>query len=491
MCPVQVQGFATYQGPSLAFSAIADGLAIVEEGGYLRLIYASRQDSWISALTIAQSAGAPLQPGAPQIGQAAGSDMVIQDLGSASRVLVFSSYGDRLRQVPLSSTGQLGTGTTLEAENTPLYGAVAMEVIERGATDLVVVAQRNFAGLKIYETTLNGPLALVFTLMDGPKSYLGDVVDMTFVAIEGRQFLLSLSALENGISLLEIDENGHASFVDAMGAEDGLPIGGAAAMQSVAINGVQYVVVAGTTSSSLTVVRVNDMGVLFLQDHLVDDRSTRFSDVAALDMFTWSGRCFVVAAGSDSGLSIVEVLPDGTLSPMTTLVLETGQAIANVTGIETTVIGTTAQIFLTDARGDRIHHFTTTLQGIGGTVSGVATVTGGALDERLFGSGWADTISGGAGDDFLHDGGGNDLLIGGAGADVFVFGTDRSADRIADFEDGIDRIDVSIWGRIYSSYSLDITYSATGATIAFGKETVTITKSGGGALVLTDDDFLF
>ena len=43
----------------------------------------------------------------------------------------------------------------------------------------------------------------------------------------------------------------------------------------------------------------------------------------------------------------------------------------------------------------------------------------------------------------LEGGAGNDTLEGGAGADVFVFNHEDGQDTVNDFEDGIDRIDVS------------------------------------------------
>ena len=107
------------------------------------------------------------------------------------------------------------------------------------------------------------------------------------------------------------------------------------------------------------------------------------------------------------------------------------------------------------------------------------------------GSAGDDSLLGAGGDDFLHDGGGDDRLTGGAGADVFVFDRDGCPDRIADFQDGIDRIDVSDWGRIYTAAALTITPTAAGAIVSYGSETLTITKYGNAALVLTDADFVF
>lgn len=490
---MQIQSVATYLGPEQGFTFISDGLAVVEQGGYLRLLYAQRTDNRLGAITLETGVtpAAPA-PGAPVIGAAPGQDMVVQDTATLPRIFVFSDYDGLLRHTTIGATGLPGTTNGTNTDQGYLSGVVAMEIFDRGATDIAIVASRLTPGLRLFSVTETGIFTLLTTVLDGPKSYLGDVSDMAALEIDGRSFLLTASGLENGLSLFELHANNTLSFVDAMGAEDGIPLAGPAALQSVTVGGVHYVVVASTLSSSLSVLRVNEMGVMFLEDHLIDDRNTRFDGVAALDMFAASGRVFVVAAGTDRGVSVLEMLPDGTLSHMTSLALESGAGIANVTGIESAVHAGVAMIFLTDARGDRIHHFEVDLSGIGDFITtGAGGGAGTALDDRIIGSAWADTLNGGMGDDFLHDGGGNDILIGGAGADVFVFGRDNSADRIGDFEAGIDRLDVSAWGRIYTASALQITATATGATITYGNETLTITRSGGGSLLLTDADFIF
>jgi serralysin len=80
-------------------------------------------------------------------------------------------------------------------------------------------------------------------------------------------------------------------------------------------------------------------------------------------------------------------------------------------------------------------------------------LSGGTGSDRLYGGSGNDVLSGGAGRDFLWggagmdilDGGaGNDNLTGGAGADIFVFrNLGHGNDRILDFENGIDRIDLT------------------------------------------------
>lgn len=74
---------------------------------------------------------------------------------------------------------------------------------------------------------------------------------------------------------------------------------------------------------------------------------------------------------------------------------------------------------------------------------------GGKGDDRLFGNRDDDILRGGAGDDLLVGGLGKDWMFGGAGSDVFrlhaVDASERGnrADRIADFDSGTDRIDLT------------------------------------------------
>ncbi|WP_281968890.1 calcium-binding protein [Roseovarius nanhaiticus] len=71
---------------------------------------------------------------------------------------------------------------------------------------------------------------------------------------------------------------------------------------------------------------------------------------------------------------------------------------------------------------------------------GFDRLDGGTGDDTLIGGANADTLLGGDGDDWLFAGIGNDFMRGGAGADVFVFNRGDEFNRIADFENGTDRL---------------------------------------------------
>ena len=71
-------------------------------------------------------------------------------------------------------------------------------------------------------------------------------------------------------------------------------------------------------------------------------------------------------------------------------------------------------------------------------------------------------LDGGSEDDFLHGGEGDDRLTGGAGADVFAFGAACGFDKLTDFTQGEDRIDLSSLEGMAGFDDLNVaTYGAT------------------------------
>lgn len=121
--------------------------------------------------------------------------------------------------------------------------------------------------------------------------------------------------------------------------------------------------------------------------------------------------------------------------------------------------------------------------------SGNDSVEGGADADRLLGNAGADTLDGGDQDDRLIGGAGDDLLTGGLGADLFVYRQlSLGKDVIADFEDGIDRIDLR-----GSGLDMDLLVFGSAAdgdaVVRFG-ETV-LRFEGVSAAALDEADFLF
>lgn len=81
---------------------------------------------------------------------------------------------------------------------------------------------------------------------------------------------------------------------------------------------------------------------------------------------------------------------------------------------------------------------------IGGT--GRDVLFAGSGNDIVLGESGKDTVFAGSGDDKVDGGAGHDLMSGGSGNDTFVFATGSGHDRVIDFRNGRDQIDVSGYG---------------------------------------------
>lgn len=128
-------------------------------------------------------------------------------------------------------------------------------------------------------------------------------------------------------------------------------------------------------------------------------------------------------------------------------------------------------------------------------------------DDLIFGGEGHDVILAGAGEDMIVGGSGNDLLYGNAfdtdaegyviatddstAKDTFVFEPGGGNDMIADFDDGVDVIDLSPIDSINSMDDLWIFQHENDAVIALGPGNGSITLQNFNADDLSDADFIF
>lgn len=130
----------------------------------------------------------------------------------------------------------------------------------------------------------------------------------------------------------------------------------------------------------------------------------------------------------------------------------------------------------------------------GDTLIDIENIIGSNHDDVLEGTSEANVIVGGAGRDVIDGAGGDDTLIGGAGADDFLFGLEfqfqESHATIADFEIGVDHLNLSHLDGIDSYADAMAGFTQVGANAVFTYEDSTITLENVQLSSLTANDFL-
>ena len=186
-------------------------------------------------------------PGFPHRGRGGGG-------GGRRRICWVSGVGTA--QITAFSIGATGALTGQTALTSALAGPVTeMEVIVSGGRTFLATGTRDAAGLTIYEWTGAGDLALRDVAADHGKTALGNSADMTRVRAGGTEFLVVGSTVDEAISTYRIGADGTAELIDTLGTKDGMWVAGLDSLASVSAHGESYVVVGGTNSSSLTLVR--------------------------------------------------------------------------------------------------------------------------------------------------------------------------------------------------------------------------------------------
>ena len=308
------------------------------------------------------------------------------------------------------------------------------------------------------------------------------VTAMATIEIAGTDYVLAASGTQNTVTVWGVSDTGDLQQADMIGPDDGLWVAAPTAMEIATTGGQTYVILAAAGSGSLSVMALDAAGQLDVTDHVLDSRNSRFDDVSAIVVVEHGGQVYVIAGGSDGGISLFLLREDGTLLARGHLADTTQMGLENISAIDAVSVGNGIDIFVASSQvaGITLVHFDT--GPAGQTVTGTGVLTGTAGMDVITGAAGADTLFGGEGDDVITDGAGADSLMGGGGADTFIIDYDTDTDVIMDFEVGVDQIDLSAWPNLRSTAQLEMTPLVNGIRIAYGDD-VLIVRSANGQVI--------
>jgi Ca2+-binding RTX toxin-like protein len=469
-------------GPQGPAEAITD-LHLLTGTGQPLLVSVTRAGTSGSLTVLDAVTGAVLRSTGlpPHLAQLTPPDLSLLRHAGQTYIGVLGLRDDGVQVMPLLPGGGLGTLQRLTAAGQDLG---LMTGLVAGGSEGHHFASIRGTGLLRLEAGAGGALVAQPVPLSGAGTR-HMVSDMVAVSVGGRDYLVTGFAAADTVSAYRVNPGGSLQRMSDIGAAQGLGIDAPVALAPVMLGGAQYVVVASTLSSTLSVLELEAGGLLKPVDHVIDDLNTRFHRVTALETVTVADRNFVIAGGGDDGLSLFLLLPGGRLLHLDTMADTMAATLANVATLAATRIGQNLHVFATSEREPGITRLTVDLGQLGQTQSGTGgadNLMGGALDDILAGGAGDDTLSGGAGHDILLDGPGSDRMTGGPGADIFVLAADGVADVITDFQPGTDRLDLSGWVGLTSPAQLRIESRPWGAEVRFQTEVLELRSASGGSL---------
>jgi Ca2+-binding RTX toxin-like protein len=326
---------------------------------------------------------------------------------------------------------------------------------------------------RLYFAQTDGGVAAYDRAPDGALTRLGEtgggaVNAIATAHVGGTTFVIAAETDGDSVAVFRPVAGGLA-LVDRIGAAEGLGLNAPSQVEVVSAGGQQLVILGSQQSGTVTVLRLSAGGDLVPVDHVTDTLGTRFGTLGALAVAQDGDGAFLAVAGED-GVSVLRVLPTGRLVHVATLADEAGFGLDNVAALSIRVVRGDVLVTAASATEPGLSAFRIDLSDEG------AVIVGNGRTEQ----------AGTARADILVASGGDDVFRGANGADTFVFFADGSADRVVDFQAGVDRLDLASVPLLYSVDQLTIVPTATGAFVHFGALDLTLVSSTGGTLTAAD-----
>ncbi|MBC9246483.1 calcium-binding protein [Paracoccus sp. 11-3] len=368
-----------------------------------------------------------------------------------------------------SSSGMLQNLSRLFSD-----GAAGAKISAMGQVgdDLIYSAHKTILQLDVRQLRPDGSLSPNISsvklnasdAMEGAS--LDQVIDAT---VDGQRILVAISGLGNFISTHLLSATGTLSGGAMHVAGQGTGYYVPSQVEAVQVGNKTFLVVAGATSSSISIFRLDKTGALTTTDHIVDELTTRFQSVSAMATAVVDGRAFVFVGGSDDGISVFTLLPDGRLVFLRSIADTNSLTLANVGEMKANVIDGRISLYVTSKTEVGLTQFSFD--------PGDIRLTGFVKPGAVIGTAGSDVLIAGAGTTAINGGGGDDMLVtadagisltGGAGADTFVLTRVSGRIVITDYQSGLDQLDLSMLGMIRSTWQMTFLPRADGLRITYG-----------------------
>lgn len=387
-----------------------------------------------------------------------------------------------------ASLGQTSSVTTYLTPAASQEKAISLLGVEHGNTTYMVTAAADYSGLTVFSYLGDrGRLVTLQDVRDDDTAYLGAVTSLATAQVGGKTFVFAGSGSEHGVTAFQMGNDGRLTQTDRVGMNESVPVNTVSAMSTVTIGGVSYLITGASETSSMTVMQIGANGTLTVTDHVMDDLTTRFAGLTQLQTVNSDGRSFVIASGTDQGISVYTLTAEGRLVHLVSLADTESSALTGISALQAGIVGGDLVIHTTSATKGGLTSVRVDL-GVAGVVSSTTggSLSGGNGDDVLSIRGTTGAqLYGGAGNDILTDGNGSDTLYGGSGSNIFVLHYDGRPDTIADIKPGQDLIDISAWPMIYSVNDLTYRATTTGAILTYRDETLTLISASGKTLTWT------
>lgn len=442
------------------------GFEVVQSGGATWLV-ASLNGGGMQLTGQITGAGASLGLAGSQMN--VGSASVLSGPVGGNHLFALSPFGGALQLAEVQGTGQPGAFSAVIGSSG--LGITAVEMLADDADPLVLASNEGGAALGVFRID-GGTNALSAVGPSMRPESLEDnaITDIALATVGSMQVAVVVSAAASTVSTVQVSADGTLVELDQAGVKSGVGIGQPTSVLVIEVSGKSFALVSATATSSITVFEITLDGGLRVTDQINDSATTRFANLAEAEVLEMDGRIFVALAGTDGGVTVMQMLEDGTLHAHATYANTGFDLFGQISDLEMFATGTTLNILTSGSGSSDLHHFSLDTTQLGDVVlsNGTGIAQGGALNDILIAQ---DSTT---------------QLTGGQGADTFVFDSGADTVVIQDYAHGVDTIDLSYWPRVFDINALGITELSDGIRFEHAGRVLTIRTDDGQPLEIED-----
>ncbi|MGB1214636.1 MAG: M10 family metallopeptidase C-terminal domain-containing protein [Pikeienuella sp.] len=395
-----------------------------------------------------------------------GDTSVLISTASFDNAVTISSFGKFGRMSPVIhikddvvfDDPEAGVISSNGGRKMSLFNADSVDAFSVGDKPYFVVGGSFDDGVSLFTFDLEGGATLLSNRFDNAFLHLDGVEDVAHVDLGGRHFVIAVSPNEQGVSVMRLTkiDTLFNTFNIASGPE--LSLGVLTSVETAVIGNSAFVFVGGFGNAPITVFELSTKGKLDLVQRVTDDDAANIGRLFSMEVFEIGDRTYVAAGGDRGAISVFQVGENGTLTLTAEFEGVNTRRADPTTDIAVHQFGEKTVLIASGQDGDGIATYRFFEDAAGITRigdEGRDNLKGREKGDILVGDAGNDRLKGKAGHDRILDGEGKDLMWGGSGRDVFEFVQDNTKDKIQDFENGRDLIDLSGFVERFSDLEIE------------------------------------
>jgi len=398
-------------------------------------------------------------------GLSAPRELQVIEIDGTQTLLASGQYGDQIDAWQIQGDGTLGSASPLRLSgpnaDANRGGIIQLEQFQMDGEHIFVTASRYADGLVVWSRD-GDTLRQIGQAESADFLAGGSVQAMALSDPGGVPFVLAASSNRDELLAFQIHPNGSLGHPVRLDLRDGLNIDTPTQIETVQLAGKNFAILGSAQSNSVSVVKISAGGQMEVSHQVNDTIETRFDNLIRLEVLQTSEGVFVLAGGTDNGLTLMLLDASGRLLHLASM----GDELREMALLDT---GGTEMIW----RDGGLDIFVTgeVLKGDNDAGRGLTHLRVADLEGNL---------------PQIQTGNADHLLTGTAGRDVFMVADTNIAQVIRGYDKAADQLDLSQMGRFHDISEVEVSRTSTGAVFRLGEAQVTVFTDDGSPLHTRD-----